>query len=261
MDTVDATIDALAADPAHTALLLDYDGSLAPIVAHPGDAIPLPGTPEVLEAIAQDLALVGIVSGRPVEFLARSISARHLALVGQYGLEWVDDGEVVIDPRALPYVGAVAAAADEAEHRWPELLIERKGSVAVTVHWRTAPATDDAVVDDIEELAARLGLGVHPGRMSRELRPPLPIDKGTAVERLVGGMSTAAFAGDDSGDLPAFAALERLRATGALARSLRIAVTSPEAPPEVLRNNDVVVSGPIGLRELLDALHARLAQA
>jgi trehalose 6-phosphate phosphatase len=261
VDTVDATIDVLAADPPRTALLLDYDGSLAPIVAHPDDAIPLPGTPEVLEAIAKHVALVGIVSGRPVEFLAKSINARHVTLVGQYGLEWVDNGEIVVDDRALPYVGAVAAAADEAEHRWPDLLIERKGSVAVTVHWRNAPAHGDAVAGEIAELAQRLGLAVHPGRMSRELRPPVPVDKGTALERLVTGLSTAAFAGDDAGDLPAFAALERLRGSGALERSVRIAVTSPEAPEAVLRNNDVVVSGPIGLRELLDALHARLAHA
>jgi trehalose 6-phosphate phosphatase len=258
VDTVDATLATLTADPARTALLLDYDGSLAPIVPHPDDAVPLPGTGDVLDAIGQRIALVGIVSGRPADFLLRALPGTTVTLVGQYGLEWVQNGDIVVDERALPYVGAVAEAAEDAERRWPDLFVERKGTTAVGLHWRNAPEAGDRAVDEIDALAARLGLEVHPSRMARELRPPLGVDKGNAVERLVAGMSTAAFAGDDSGDLPAFAALERLQSDGRLERGLRIAVTSPEAPDEILRTSDVVVSGPEGLRALLDALRAAL---
>jgi trehalose 6-phosphate phosphatase len=257
--TVDATLAAITADPARSALLLDYDGSLAPIVPRPEDAVPLPGTVDVLDAIAQRIGRVGIVSGRPVEFLLDALPSRRITFVGQYGLEWVHDGEIVVDERALPYVDAVAEATAEAERRWPDLFIERKGKVAVTVHWRRAPATGDRVLGEIDELAARLGLGVHPSRMARELRPPIGVDKGTSVERLVDGMTTAAFAGDDAGDLPAFAALERLQGDGRLQTALRIAVSSPEAPQAVLANGDLVVDGPAGLRAVLDRLVAALA--
>jgi trehalose 6-phosphate phosphatase len=260
---VDATLAALTADPARTVLMLDYDGSLSPIVAHPEEAAPLPGTAGVLDAIAARLALVAIVSGRPLDFLRHALHTRHVALVGQYGLEWVQDGQVVVDERALPYVDAVAAAGDELERRWPDLYIERKGAVAVTAHWRMAPETGDAVVREIDALARRLGLEVHPSRKARELRPPLGVDKGAAVQRLlarVPNVSAAAFAGDDAGDLPAFAALERLRADGRLERVARIAVSSPEAPEAVLAGGDVVVDGPKGLRELLDALASRLGE-
>jgi trehalose 6-phosphate phosphatase len=255
----DATLAALTADPARTALLLDYDGSLAPIVLHPEEAVPLPGTGEVLDAIARRIALVGIVSGRPVGFLVRHLPASRLAFVGQYGLEWARGGEITVDERALPYTGAVAAAAAEAEARWPELYIERKGEVAVTVHWRRAPVDEDDVVREIDAMARRLGLAVHPSRMARELRPPIGVDKGTAVEHLLDGMTAAAFGGDDAGDIPAFATLDRLRAQGRLERAVRIAVTSSEVPDEVLRNADLVVSGPQGLREVLDAYAHALA--
>lgn len=258
MSTFDATLAALAADPGHTALLLDFDGSLSPIVPHPEDAVPLPGTGEMLDAIAVHLQLVAIVTGRPVGYLRRVLPTRHVALIGQYGLEWAHDGRVVLDERALPYVDAVAAAADEAERRWPGLYIERKGDVAVTVHWRTAPDAGDRVVDDIDALARRWGLAVHASRKARELRPPIGVDKGTAVEQLVGGATTAAFAGDDSGDLPAFAALDRLRTSGVLQHAIRIAVRSPEAPEEVLRAGDLVVDGPEGLRAFLDRLRVDL---
>jgi trehalose 6-phosphate phosphatase len=258
VSTFDATLAALAADPAHTALLLDFDGSLSPIVPHPEDAMPLPGTGELLDAIAAHLQLVAIVTGRPVGYLRRVLPTRQVALIGQYGLEWAHNGRVVVDERALPYVDAIAAAADEAQRRWPDLYIERKGDVAVTVHWRNAPDAGDRVVGDIDALAQRWGLAVHASRKARELRPPIGVDKGTAVEQLVSGATTAAFAGDDSGDLPAFAALDRLRTSGVLRHAIRIAVRSPEAPEEVLRAGDLVVDGPEGLRAFLDRLRADL---
>jgi trehalose 6-phosphate phosphatase len=258
VSTFDATLATLAADPGRTALLLDFDGSLSPIVPHPEDAVPLPGTGEVLDAIATHLQLVAIVTGRPVDYLRRVMPTRLVALVGQYGLEWAHDGRVVVDDRALPYVDAVGAAAEEAEHRWPDLYIERKGDVAVTVHWRNAPEVGDRVVGDVDALAQRFGLAVHASRKARELRPPIGVDKGTAVERLVGGATAAAFAGDDTGDLPAFAALDRLRTSGALQHAIRIAVRSPEAPQEVLRAGDLVVDGPEGLRRFLDRLRVDL---
>src|SRR5215470_19045668 len=110
---VDATLAALARDPESSAVLLDYDGSLSRIVSHPDDAVALPGTAELLEALGERLALVAIESGRPVSFLLDAVPARHITHVGQYGLEWVHDGEIVVDERALPYVDAVAEAADE----------------------------------------------------------------------------------------------------------------------------------------------------
>ena len=66
-------------------------------------------------------------------------------------------------------------------------------------------------------------------------------------------MDAAAFAGDDAGDLPAFAVLRALADDGLLAHAASIGVTSNESPPEV-HAADVVVEGPRGLAALLDAL-------
>jgi trehalose 6-phosphate phosphatase len=259
VETIDEAVALLARDPQRTGLLLDFDGSLSPIVERPDEARPLPGTAEVLSVLARRLAVVAIVSGRPVDFLIEHVAAPGVQLVGQYGFERLIGDEIVVDPRALAYTDAVAAVAAEAEARWPALLIERKGRIAVGVHWRTAPEVGEAAVGDIEALAARHGLGVYPSKMARELRPPIELDKGDAVESLFGGVSVGAFAGDDSGDLPAFRALDRLQAEHRLEHTLRIAVSSPEAPAEVLVAGDIVVDGPAGLRVVLDALAAALA--
>ena len=82
--------------------------------------------------------------------------------------------------------------------------------------------------------SAAAGLELHPARMAAELRPPIPMDKGTVVEELCDGLDVAAFAGDDAGDLAAFDALDRLEATGRLVGAVRIAVASPEGPPELI---------------------------
>jgi trehalose 6-phosphate phosphatase len=89
-----------------------------------------------------------------------------------------------------------------------------------------------------------------------ELRPAVRSDKGDAVRRIVAesGARSVVVAGDDLGDLAAFAAAAELVAEGGDA--LRVAVRSAEAPPALGSEADLVVEGPPGLRELLEALAA-----
>lgn len=247
----------LAAHPESAALLLDFDGSLAPIVVDPAVAAAPPETLAVLGRLAERLALVAILSGRPIDFLARAVPLPGIELVGSYGLERRIDGRTVIEPEALRYRDAVAAAATEAERRWPDLLVERKGEIAVTVHWRAVGDVDASVASDIDALGRQMGLAVYPTRMARELRPPIAVDKGSAVRELLRdapAATIAAFAGDDRGDLPALDALDALEQSGRLAAVVRIAVQSTEVPGELIERADLVVDGPAGLLDWLRAL-------
>jgi trehalose 6-phosphate phosphatase len=214
-----------------------------------------PGAIDVLRTLVGELALVAIVSGRPVDFLRDHTGIDGLVLVGQYGLERLVDGQIMFDPGAEPYVETVATVADEAAARWPRLVIERKSSIAVALHWRTVP---DAAppIDEVSELAIGHGLSLLLGRMVVELRPPLSVDKGTAVEALLGsaGITRAAFAGDDVGDVAAFDALDGLTAAGALDLGVKVAVRSEETPEPLLSRADAVVEGPEGLVAALRAL-------
>jgi trehalose 6-phosphate phosphatase len=255
---VAATIDALVDRPSDTVLLCDYDGSLAPIVDLPDDAVALPEAIEVLGALVGRLARVGIVSGRPVEFLASRLPVPGLRFAGLYGMEVLVDGERQVDPRALPFADAVASAADEADARLPGVIVERKGGVSVTLHWRTAPDRAQEVLDVAANLARRHGLAEWHSRFAVELRPPVAIDKGTAIDGLITGFGVAAFAGDDTGDLAAFAALERAAADGRLTRAVRIGVQSAEMPDALPDAVDVLVDGPAGLIELLRSVAHRL---
>jgi trehalose 6-phosphate phosphatase len=248
---VDATIAALTRRPERTALLLDFDGSLSPIVERAEDARPLPEGIVQLARLAARLGRVGIVSGRPVEFLAAHVPIPGVTYAGLYGMEQLSGGSRSIDPRVVPYLDAVAAATSEARRRLPADLVESKAGVSVTLHWRPSPERAEEVVTVAEEIARRHGLARLRTRMAVEVRPPVAIDKGDATRALVDGFDVGAFAGDDTGDLPAFAALAAAVDDGAISQAVRIGVHSPEAPPELVASVDVLVDGPAGLAALL----------
>jgi trehalose 6-phosphate phosphatase len=254
---VDATASLLTQRPRETAFLLDYDGSLSPIVDRPEDAVPLPEAVEALRGLVDVLGCVGVVSGRPLYFLLDALPVRGLAFAGLYGLELQMDGKREVDPQVLPFLPAIAAAAEEAEAELPGIHLERKAGISFTLHFRQADDRRDEVTRVANEIADRHGLAVLPTRMAVELRPPVAIDKGTAVEALISGMRVGAFAGDDTGDLPAFAALKQAVERDELERAVCIGVRSPEAPPELERAVDAVVEGPKGLVQLLEAVLQR----
>ena len=247
------TLDAFVAAGEGAWLGLDFDGSLAPIVDDPAAARILPAARAALARLASVLGGIAVVSGRPAAFLAARVGLDGVTYAGIYGLERWEHGRVVPDPAVAEWAPVVEQAADEATRALPGVLVERKGAVAVTVHWRTAPEQAAAAAAWAAAAADRFGLHLLPGRMAAELRPPVPVDKGSTVAGLAAGMEAAAFAGDDAGDLPAFAALRDLAAHGALASAVSVGVQSEESPAAIA-GLDVVVDGPTGLAVLLTQL-------
>lgn len=247
-------LDALLLDPATSAVLTDFDGTLAPIVPDPEEARPLPDAPRVLERLSQRFGVVGVISGRPAAFLARHLGASGEAvrLVGVYGCEWIEDGHVRRAPEVEPWVAPAREVLDAARAEAPPGVgIEDKGA-SVTLHWRPAPQAGGWAWQFAERWAQRTGLVLQSGRMAVELRPPVDIDKGRVVERLARDCTAACFAGDDAGDLAAFEALDRLAEHGL--RAVRMAVADEESPPELTESADLVVEGPEGALAVLDRL-------
>ncbi len=246
----------LVVSPAELAVLVDFDGSLAPIVDHPDDARVLPAARDALGALVGVAGRVGVVSGRGVQYLVEQLALDGIEYVGQYGAERLVDGHVTVDAEVAAARDAIRAGADDADRTFPDLLVERKGDLAFAVHWRMSPGRD--VADEVDVLAARHGLVAERARAASEVRAPGAPDKGAAVRTLLHGMRAAMFAGDDRGDLAAFDALDRLIADHELDAALRVAVSSVEMPPELRARADVQVEGPAGLTELLEDLAAAL---
>jgi trehalose 6-phosphate phosphatase len=149
---------------------------------------------------------------------------------------------------------AEVVEAARAEFAGEAVGIEDK-EISVTVHWRQAPEAGVRAWEFARDWSRRTGLMLQPGRMAVEFRPPVGIDKGSVVEALARGRAGACFAGDDAGDLAAFAALDRLAPDGT--RTVRIAVTDEETPPALVAAADVVVRGPGEALDLFRVLAAR----
>jgi trehalose 6-phosphate phosphatase len=253
-----ALLQPLAAEPRRSALFLDFDGTLAAIVEDPTGARPLPGVPDLLAELARSFALVAVISGRPTAFLADVLGPPpRVMLAGLYGLERALHG-----PAHERWAAGVDAVVAEAQATAPAgVYVEPKG-LTVTLHWRRAPEHRDWVLAFAARQHAERGLVVHEGRHERELRPPLDVDKGTVVRALVAEhdaaaapLRAAAAFGDDIGDLPAFAALDDLRAAdGAPLRTVRVAAVDTESPPAVAAAADLSVAGAVGAVALLHQL-------
>ncbi|KOV75325.1 MULTISPECIES: trehalose-phosphatase [unclassified Streptomyces] len=261
---------ALLAQPRTALIGLDFDGTLAPIVADPEQARAHPGAVPALAALAPQIASVAVITGRPPEIAVRYggfagvPGLEHLTVLGHYGAERWDaaTGEVTAPP-AHPGVAAVRAElpgllerAGAQEGTW----IEEKGR-ALAVHTRRAPdpqAAFEALRAPLADLATRHGLVVEPGRMVLELRPP-GMDKGVALLDHARAVKAGCvlYAGDDLGDLPAFAAVEKLRTNGV--PGLLVCSGSTEVT-ELADRADLVVDGPEGVVGLLRALAAQLGR-
>lgn len=243
----------LLVDPAATAIVSDFDGTLSPIVGRPDEARPEAGAVEVLAVLARRFRLVAVVSGRPVAYLVEQLATSGAGagpdapaphLVGLYGLEEATgDGTITPEPEAAQWRRVIDGAVSRLRSGAPPgALVEAKG-LAVTVHWRTAPDAESWAEAAVGAESERTGLRSHRGRMSLELRPPLAIDKGSVVRRLLDGCTAACYLGDDLGDLPAFAALADATTESGTA-TVAVAVADDESPPEVLEAADVIVRGP-----------------
>lgn len=244
-------IEPFRRNPQKAAIITDFDGTLAPIVSEPESSVPIDGAAEMLARLAGEFGRVAVVSGRPVSFLQDRLGCGpEIELRGLYGLESSRPGS--LDESIEVWRDAVNAVAARAEAAAPSgVRVERKG-LTVTIHYRTAPEAAPWVEEWTAGQADATGLHRHPARMSWELVPPVPVDKGTTVLDLGADFDAVAFMGDDVGDLPAFAALDELSRLGAYC--LKVVVESTEVPPDLLRAADLIVPGPPGVMELLSLL-------
>jgi trehalose 6-phosphate phosphatase len=229
----------LAEAPERTALLLDVDGVLAPIVDVPHEAVVPEETRAELRRLNGRYALVACISGRSGADARRIVGLDQLVYVGEHGLE--------LEPEAAQWSDTLQRFAASVD--WED--VEHK-PLTVTFHYRRADDEQEALAL-LEAVAARArheGIVARFGRKVLELRPPIGAHKGTAVAHLLGerGLERALYAGDDTTDLDAFSALEGLEL------GVRVAVASAEAPAELREAADIVVGSPAELLELLRSL-------
>src|ERR1700691_3918147 len=90
--TLVEALEPLRSDPSHSAVLLDIDGTLAPIVRHATDAHVPEASRTLLIESARRYRLVGCVSGRRAASARQVVAIGSIAYVGNHGGELLRAG-------------------------------------------------------------------------------------------------------------------------------------------------------------------------
>ena len=236
--------DVLSRGPA--ALITDVDGTISRIVEDPDSAEVEPAVVDILEELHSHLALVALLSGRSISQLRRMVRSGDLVYVGNHGLEWSQAGRTYLAAEVEGWQGLVTAALRQLRRELtiPGVIVEDKG-ISGAVHYRRCsdPARARSVILAAAARAARVhGFEVSEGRKVVNIVPPVAVNKGTAVERLVRdhGLRGVVYLGDDMTDLDAFRSLRKM-ARGGRCRVFLVGVFGPASPDDLQLEADLVL--------------------
>ncbi|MCU0641358.1 MAG: trehalose-phosphatase [Candidatus Margulisbacteria bacterium] len=220
-----------------TALFLDYDGTLTPIVDHPDRARLGAVRKRFLRTLAQrPVVKIAIVSGRSLASVRKQVGLPGLIYIGNHGLEIMLGKRRVVVPAARRFAKTVRELKTVL-HRglpFPGVLIEDKG-YTISVHYRKVhrrhlKSFRQAFFRAIAPWRKRIR--VTAGKKVLELRPPGLWGKGRAVKWLLRQPQLRGYQpvyiGDDRTDEDAFRALRQRGLT------LRVGLTSATAAQKCL---------------------------
>lgn len=237
-------------------ILLDFDGTLAPIVSTPAKARMGAEVRRMLARLnGNPRAAVAVLSGRSVRDVQRRVGLKALYYGGNHGLEIRGPGIHFQHPGAFLMLPAVVEAERRARqmfHGVPGALVEPKG-LSLALHDRRVPPGSTALFRRrLRALRAGPGkpLTWRRGRRVWEGLPPVEWDKGRAADLLFRHVGAGAVlaVGDDATDEDMF------RAAKGRGVSVRVAPQGPTAADYALSTTAEV---PLFLTQLSEALEAR----
>ncbi|MHB0867788.1 MAG: trehalose-phosphatase [Thermoleophilia bacterium] len=263
--TLEEIQDALApltANPQATAILLDLDGTLAPIMPRPESvAVPAPISRLVRDLTHRYLA-VTVVSGRPATEARRIVGNSELAYIGNHGFETMLPGHAVIVSEAaqpyLPRIHELVTFCRSLEAIGKAGVWVEDKMATMSLHFRLAPDPEAArrfIEEHIMPRVAELELSRSDGRMVIEIRPPVAINKGVSVAAMLDRLDArqAIYIGDDTTDIDALKEL-RKRKRRKNTVMVGVGVTSDETPPDMPRYADLLVRRSSGVEMVLRLL-------
>jgi trehalose 6-phosphate phosphatase len=195
-------------------LLLDFDGTLAPIVERPEAAAPLPAALAATRRLAARADVrMAVISGRGLADVRSRLPLEGVDYAGNHGMEIEGPGLDEIHPEARaarPRLEEAAESVRALVARTPGALLEDKG-LTLSVHYRMSPEGPAAEMRaGVRAAVAPLpGVRLTEGKMVLEIRPEVDWDKGKAVRFLLDRMRPPAgapilYLGDDTTDEDAF---------------------------------------------------------
>jgi trehalose 6-phosphate phosphatase len=245
---------ALSARNRPCGLFFDFDGVLAHIQSEPESVKPVPGIVDGLAKVAPLVDSIGIISGRPIQFLVRHFGGlRAVSLFGLYGIETAIHGVIHIDPEAQRWIPTIRAVEQEARRDLPDSILIEDKQLSVSLHYRLHPECRARVEEWASAKSRQYGLRLQQGRMVAELKPPVSIDKGTVLSREVSDLRCAWYLGDDISDVKSFETLRKRREKDHDFVAVCVAVRNTETGQELEKQADYTLSGPDETVKLLNS--------
>lgn len=236
-DATNTLLKTLVSKP-RLGVITDFDGTLSPIVDDPADAKITPRNHALLTALAPQLALLAVVSGRGAADVHRLADISGAVYVGNHGMERWRNGDVIVPEHVSAYrPNLEQVLADLNDNLLAGMHIEDKGATA-SIHYRRTenPAQAQAHMQPIlVSIARKHDIELHAGKMVFELRPPIDMNKGTTFANLIDefNLDGAIYLGDDVTDADALKRAGELRKAG-VCYALGIGIQHTDDTPQAI---------------------------
>jgi alpha,alpha-trehalase len=202
-------------------LMLDFDGTLAPIAETPEKATLPESTRRLIDDCRAKMP-VAIISGRSLEDLKRKVALEKLTYAGSHGMEWELDGKIgrfKVPAEILGEIQSVKNALTKLTPEFQGMLLEDK-KMSLAIHYRLVRPIEleDFQRRVLETLCPLLdkGFEVIGGKKVFELRPKIDWDKGrfaefalSELEHALGKRLLPLYIGDDTTDEDVFKRLPK----------------------------------------------------
>lgn len=205
--------DALPRITPHTALFLDFDGTLVEFAAQP-ELIQVPvDLGSTLASLSAQLGgALALVSGRGLADLDGFLAPLRLPAAGEHGARRRTAAGHLVSAPAVD-MQHVLRAAESLLPRHAGLRLERK-NLALSLHYRHAPELESLCLQVMQGAVERsTGLALIQGKLVIDIKP-LEFSKGTAIAAFMEEAPFAGrvplFAGDDVTDEAGFEAVQRM---------------------------------------------------
>ena len=240
-------------------LITDIDGTIAQITPTPDETQVSLRCRSALATLASSIALVAAISGRNALKAREMLALDNVVYLGNHGLDRWRDGDLEIADEAREYPSVMQRIVERLRHDldMADLIIEAKG-VSASVHYRLSREpiqAREATLRTIGAIPEAQGLLLTEGKLVVEIRPPVAVDKGTSLRKLVTeyGLKGVICLGDDVTDVDAFRAVHALSSQGGF-RGLALGVLGQNTPPDIEQEADLLLRGLSEVEELLQRL-------
>jgi trehalose 6-phosphate phosphatase len=229
-------------------LITDIDGTISPTSTDPLHLVIPPVNRKYLKSLSEKLELVAINTGRSAAETRKLVDGDKILCVGQYGMEAWRKNKAVLDPKVKTFFADVREVADVIMllSNLPGVIIQDKG-LTLSIFYRLSPepeSTKKLILIVLNSIPEVTNLRIIEEKMVIGVVPPVNMDKGTAVRKIIRGnkLQGCIFLGDDTADVPAFRAIHRANKSPGF-KGIAVAVIGDETAAVVKKEADYVLEG------------------